>query len=179
MKTKIDKYNIDTRMTVTQRIANFLDWAIKNGGAREVIAYNDLFRAVIGGKRPRMTSPEIKTLRHKMGRVRQILREDYERDLISVPGVGVRASVDSEDLVRNALPPRARAARSANSSLTRTVGLVDQKTLPHTAEFAPYRKWLGEITTAARVITSGGLDRLRPNALAATNPIATAEKKAS
>lgn len=132
-------YRIDDKKQLTERAAECLSQlAEQNPGG--FIAYNLLYKAVIGQKvTPKLKSQEVEGLRKKMHRIKQILREQYNRELVSAPGVGVRATTGDVDKLEKVVPKRVMVFEKARARLVNVTESIELKNVPvgH-----PMRKYL-------------------------------------
>lgn len=135
-------YKFEPKMALTTRAAHYLNWAAEHF-PKQFTPYNVLVKAIMGyAKMPRLESEEVEKMRSGMSRVRQILRTKYQRDLFSVPGVGVRATTDDADVAQTTLPRQSRHLKSAQASFVLTANLCDASNIPDTPEFAQIKKWV-------------------------------------
>jgi hypothetical protein len=140
-----------------QRAAQALDWAAEQF-PEQWVAYNILLRAIRGfSHTPKLASRDVENLRHKMSRVREILRRVYSRDLISEPGVGVRATSASLDVLKTAMVQRARRLASASTNYAATAALVEASEIPATEANRPWLQWWkSSVKQTLAVITDDG-----------------------
>jgi len=150
----------DYKQALTTRAAHFLHWAAINY-PRQYTPYNVLVKAVQGySKMPQLKSEEVERMRAGMTRVREILRTRFQRELDSVPGIGVRATVDSADTLTVSLPKRMRRLESAKKAVTQTVSLIDTASIPDTAEMKPWKAWLNkDVGEVMKAITSPDFEK--------------------
>ena len=64
-------------------------------------------------------------IRNNISTARRIMRRDYKRDIVGVPGVGVRATVDELDIVQTAAVRDAKTVDRAARKFSDTVDLVN------------------------------------------------------
>jgi hypothetical protein len=149
-------YHHDATMTIPERTAHALDWAAAHNGGM-IVPYNILLKAVMGYNRmPRLKTEEVEALRRKMSRARQLLEKVYGRALVAVTGIGVRATVDGEDAVRNsAKPAGARLERAAQIFKDR-LALVNKAEVQDKELLA----WLRGANAHVKQITAGSFDDL-------------------
>jgi hypothetical protein len=139
---KQNGYEIQVKMSKPQRAAHFLDWNAKHSPG-DFVAYNELLKAITGvGRMPQLKSQEVEHLRRNGYAIRKHLFEKYGRELVSLPGVGVRASIDDADVLKNVVPKKATRLQSARVGFIKTVSHIDQKNIPDTAEMRPLKGWL-------------------------------------
>ena len=124
-KNALSDYKFDAKWSRVMRIAHFLNWAAEHL-PYDLIPHNEICRAISGYDRtPAHNSKEVESVRSSMSAVRTKLESDmFKRGLISEIGVGVRASVDATDVVKNCIPVRHDRIRRGKVALIRTSGLV-------------------------------------------------------
>lgn len=137
-KIDVKAYRFDQSLAKTRRAAHFLDWlARKHPG--EFVQYNIVLKAIMGYSRtPRLDSQEVVHLQQSMSRCRLILETEYDRGMITMPSVGVRATYDDDDRAKNELPTKMRRLSSAKQSVERTVNAIDPRKLTD----ARVKRWL-------------------------------------
>jgi hypothetical protein len=134
-------FNVNSQLSIPERTAQALDWAARTY-PRQLVPYNVLLQAVMGfEKMPRLNDQQIEQLRSKMGRVRVILRTKYARGLVSEPGAGVRATVDSADQLKTAVVRSAARHHRSGVALASETSLVNINEVPNTPENAKLVKW--------------------------------------
>lgn len=149
-------YHHDSHMTIPERAAHALDWAAAHNRG-QVVPYNILLKAAMGYSRtPRLQTQEVEQLRTKMSRVRQILEKTYGRALVSVPGIGVRATSDGEDAVKNAAQPAGVRLERAAKLFKQRLALVDQAQVKDKDLLA----WLRGAKAHVKQIDAGTFDDL-------------------
>lgn len=135
-------YVIDQGMSRVQRAAHYLDW-FAHGHPGEWVAWNELCRAIQGYQRKLLLkSDEVEHLRKNSSSIKKVLFEKYAREVISLPGVGVRASIDDSDVLKHVVPKRASRLTSARNSFVTTVEALDPRNIPNTPEMLPHKVWL-------------------------------------
>lgn len=155
-----EKFEIDLGMSRAQRGAEFLHWfAKKNPGV--YVAYNELVQNINGYKRkPLLKSEEVEQMRKSMTAVKRLLFDKHEREIVSLPGVGIRASVDDADKLKNVVTKKAGRLQSARVSFVKTVSTIDQRTIPNTPELVPYKNWLNrEVKDLMKQLSSAEFER--------------------
>lgn len=97
----VSLFPLDTGLKKPQRIAAFLDWWAQRH-PYDFSAYNELLKAIEGYKHlPRITSDEVDSIRSRVRSAERILLSKFGRVAIRNRGLGIRASVDDEDMLRN------------------------------------------------------------------------------
>ena len=138
----IGDYKFNAKMSKTNRIADFLDWAARNY-PRQFVPLNLVVKAIQGYSRtPQINSREVETTKAAMGRVNGILQGQYERSLYSVSGLGVRATVDSGDAAQTVMPKKSSRLKAAKNSFLATANLIDPAKIPDTPEMRPWKQWI-------------------------------------
>lgn len=141
-KKDISTYEFEKEMSQTKRIAHFLDWAAVNM-PKEFLQYNVVLKAINGYKHlPRLETKEVEFVRTAISRVRKVLLADYKRGTVTMPGVGVRATVDDADMVVHDVAKKGQRVTSAMNAFTASVNVVNVANIPKTAEMAPYQKYI-------------------------------------
>jgi hypothetical protein len=132
------EYTIDPKWSKAYRVANALDFAATHYPKRAV-SYPLLVKAIFGyAKMPKAQSKDVEGVKSCLQRARTILNEKYHRALISVPGFGVRASVDSTDALEQDLPKKAKRLNQARKQFIVGANLIDEKKIPANH---PMKKW--------------------------------------
>lgn len=154
------KYEIQLKLTSGQRAAHFLDWNAKHSPG-EFTAYNMLFKQITGVARtPQLKSEEVEHLRRHSHSIRKTLFDKYGREMVSLPGVGVRASIDDADILKNVVPKKASRLQSARVGFLKTVSNIDQKNIPDTVELKPLKNWLNrEVRELVKQISAPEFER--------------------
>lgn len=146
-----DLYEHDPKMSMAQRMANYLDWAATNWPG-EYTPYNRMLKAINGYARmPHMDSKEVETMRASITRARSILIEKYGRELVTSPGTGARATVDDTDAAKNALAKKARHLSGAVASFKKTAAIIDASQVTDPT----VKKWLQTDVKAVLRLTQG------------------------
>ena len=128
-------------MSLTKRAAHCLDFTATNY-PKQYIPWNWVYQAIQGFARtPRHDSEAVINLRMRGSAIRQACISLYKRTTDTHPGLGVRALVDDEDVVRYAMVKSTKRFISAKNALVQTASLVDVKKLPNTPEFQEFKNW--------------------------------------
>lgn len=154
-RKSIKAYSPNIKDTLVRRGAHFLDWAAKHF-PRQFIPYNLAYAAVMGIDRmPILSSREVETFRGTTARIRKVLIGEYGRELVTMPGTGFRATVDSTDVLKQQVPRRVGAFIRAKESLKATAGLVNTTEVPDTEELKPLKRWFSRsLGDALKVLNS-------------------------
>lgn len=156
----IAKYTPDTKLSLTQRVAHYLDWAAGEF-PKQFTNYNIVLKAIMGYARtPTLGSEEVESLRRNIGRVKQIMVKQYGREVVSAPGLGIRATVDDADTLTTALPRKITRLHSAQRAASATAELIDVSKVPDTAEMKPWKRWFSQdVKSALKTLTSPEMER--------------------
>ena len=140
-KTSVDlsTYVKNDADPLSLRCADFLHWLSKKS-PEIFVAPNVAVKAIMGyGHTPRIGSDEVIKLRQRYGTIRKILRKKHNQDLIIESGAGIRASVNSADVLVSSLPKYVTRLDRARTAVIQVDNLIDMKTVPNTPALAPYR----------------------------------------
>lgn len=140
-RAEVSQYESDSSQSMTKRIAHFLDWAAVNM-PKEFLQYNVVLKAVMGYKHlPRLETKEVEFVRSAISRVRKVLLDVYKRGTVTMPGVGVRATVDDADMVAFDVVKKGKRVQSAVKSFTDSVNIVNVSAIPRLPENAGIIKY--------------------------------------
>lgn len=156
----ISKFTTDAKLTIPARAAALLDWAAEHY-PMQFVAYNVLLKGVMGyGKMPRLDTKEVEQLRAKITRIREILMSDFGRELVTMPGSGCRATVDSADTLKHNVTKRIVKVRLAKQALAKTASLVDPSKVPNTEEYKALKSWFNrDVHDVLKTLTSPEFER--------------------
>jgi hypothetical protein len=113
----------------------------------ETILYEEIVQALDGLRsRPKPGNPRIKQIRNIISNARVVMRRDYNRDIVGVPGVGVRATVDDLDMVQTAAIRDAQRVDRAARKFDETVSMVNTEEFKLLAEHSPDPTAFKELT---------------------------------
>jgi len=156
----IDKYQNRSGGTLVERIAHYLNWAAE-AYPKQFTPHHFVVKAIHGYERaPAPGSDQVKSLKGALQRVKKVLRESYGRELDSQIGYGIRATVDSTDVLTVALPKKMRRLSSAKTGVQETAALIDRSKVVSNAETAPYLKWYDrDITQVLKTIGSPDFEK--------------------
>ncbi len=136
-----ENYEFDEKTSLVQRTAHALDWAATHF-PMQFVPYNVLLKAINGfGYTPRLGSVGVENLRSSMSRVKKTLRITYGKGLVSEPGVGVRATIDSADQLRTDVRRAASRHHSSGKALAAAASLVNLSDVPNTPENKKILTW--------------------------------------
>jgi hypothetical protein len=153
----INAYSFVPTMSRTRRIAHFLDWAAKHL-PREVHQFNTIAKAVNGfGHLPRLDSKESALIQGVASAVRKVLLTDYKRGMVSVRGLGIRATVDDADIVIYDLPKKAERLQGAITSFASLTNVVNPANIPKTKEMQPFLQFTRQAKEAVGLLYSNNL----------------------
>jgi hypothetical protein len=139
-----DEYKVDVTMINAKRAAHALDWLARRHPYM-IVPWNVLYRViVISARTPLPGASEVKKLQRAAQRIRKHLIATFNRYLVVLRGIGVRATVDDLDKAKRVHVP-------ATDKMVRTVQAVedinthiDVTKIPDTPENSPYRKVIKE-----------------------------------
>jgi len=137
----ISKFTTNHKLSIPNRAAQYLDWAAKNY-PHQYTPYNLMCQALMGYDRtPKLKNAEVERLRNSSGRIRAILVEKFERDLVVQPGLGPRATVDDADKLKMVMPKKSARLASARAQFVNTANSIDPKQIPNSPELASLKDW--------------------------------------
>jgi hypothetical protein len=123
-----------TKNTLSGQICEFLHHMAVEF-PHETILYEEIVQALDGLRsRPKVGNPRIKQIRNLISNARLVMRRDYKRDIVGVPGVGVRATVDDLDMVQTAAIRDAQRVDRAARKFDETVSMVNTEEFKLLAE---------------------------------------------
>ncbi len=136
-------YKVPKEFTKPQRVAHALDWAATHY-PHHYVSYNVLLQVIDESPRlPRIDNPEVEILRRRMHEVKRVLFEKYQRRLANMPGIGVRATVDSADVLKTVMVRDAIRVESVRKTAINTASLITLAEIPNTDENRPLKEWFG------------------------------------
>lgn len=120
-------YSLNLDLSKAGRIAHFLDFRAKSH-PKQFVPYAVIAKAIFQLKQmPRTDGKDVETVMRLMGNAKQVLLRDYQRDVVTMRGYGVRASVDSTDALEKVLTVKATRLDGARKSFEATLELIDDK----------------------------------------------------
>lgn len=124
---KLEDFNINISLSMPKRIASFLDWAAKVAPGRPV-SYQLLTKVCAKtGRLPTENDSRVTVVRNAVHRAKSVLMDEYGRGVVSHPGMGIRATIDSEDTARTQMENDARRITSAIRAADRTRSIINVK----------------------------------------------------
>lgn len=129
MMSILEEWIPDMEQGISSRAASLLDFAAKKLPGQPV-PWTIVTKRVLGGAR--MPSPDSKNvidMRHLASSIRVVLERNFHRGLENVAGLGVRATIDSDDYAQTQLVRRAKRHESSYRRLVEGRQLVDTKTM--------------------------------------------------
>lgn len=141
---KIEQYTTDMSLSLTQRAAHFLDWAAKNMPG-DPIPYNVIVKKIMNlPQLPRLDNDTVDRFRRSAGAgLKKAMIDKYGREIVNLPGIGIRATVDDADRLANVAPIKARRLNAARKSFMITATGIDLRNVPNTPEYAGLKAWMG------------------------------------
>jgi hypothetical protein len=111
---------------IAARAADLLDYAArKKPGAP--IPWTWVTKYVLGGRILSADSKTVVDMSRRSGGIRQILMKNYRRGLQNFPSVGVRATVDDDDLADTQLRKQTKQHEASRQRIIQTRSLIDTK----------------------------------------------------
>lgn len=128
-KFRATDFRPESGLSVPGKIAQMLDWAAdKSPGT--VCTYPQIAKAILDlNKMPRFDSREVEMIRGRMSAASLIMRKEYNRDIVTVPKEGARATFSDEDLLSNCITKKARRLYSAKERLSEAIAILDEEGL--------------------------------------------------
>lgn len=158
-KTKLAEYRrIRIRdSSLGRRIAHFLDWAASNM-PHQYFQYNVICQQVNELNRvPPANDKQVDLIRNSMTSAKRILLKRYKRGFDYQRNVGVRATVDSDDVVNRPLVTAVVRQHRAQQRTEELIGLVDQRQLS-----AKERAYFLSVVKTNRAIENADVQKLLP-----------------
>ena len=114
-----------TKGTLSGQICEFLHHMAVEF-PHEVILYEEIVQALDKLRsRPASNNARVVQIRGNIATARKVMRRDYNRDVVGVPGVGVRATVDDLDIVQTAAIRDAKTVDRAARKMSATFDMVN------------------------------------------------------
>jgi len=152
-------YHPNNKLSMVQRIADFLDWGAKNRPLT-FFAYPSVTKAVMGFDRhPRSTSTEVEMVKRAMTRVRPHMLTHYKRGVVSVPSVGVRATTTDLDFTQNCVAKTSNKLNTIGKRLQQQVEIVDLGSFPTSEEGKKWGRFIRDTRSVVREIMDPEFER--------------------
>lgn len=164
-KTVVIDYEPLPGMSLTQRIAHFLDWAAKNlryqyFPAQEILKAINKYKTT-----PRAASKETESVKACMTRARELLRKEYKRGYVCQRGIGYRATVNDEDKTRFDLTDRTKRLASAKINVDNSLEMIDTRRITSsTQEGRKLRNFVQNVKQISKLISDDRIQKLLPPA---------------
>lgn len=127
-KMKLTQFKTEEK-AICRRVAAFLAWCAAKY-PYQIITYEEVTQAIFDLSRiPTAGSRHVKSVRGQMSSTGKILMDGYKNTLITMRGIGVRASVDDSDILRYSVTKEADRHRQTGKKLTETAALVSPEKL--------------------------------------------------
>lgn len=140
----------DVKMSLPRRIAQYLDWAAQKAPGRPV-SYQMLTKVCeFTPRMPTEKDKRIDTVKRAVKRAKPVLMDEYGRGVVSHPGFGIRATIDSEDVARTQMEVDARRITSAVKAADRTRSLIKMSEIKD----KELKARVGTVNSAIRVLVS-------------------------
>lgn len=124
---KLEDFSVDINLSMPKRIASFLDWAAKVAPGRPV-SYQLLTKVCAKtGRLPSENDSRVTVVKNAVSRAKNVLIDAYGRGIVSHPGMGIRATIDSEDTARTQMENDTRRIASAIKAADRTRSIINVK----------------------------------------------------
>lgn len=136
IKLKLSEYH-PKEQYISSRIAEFLNWGAEKY-PRSVFTYEEITQAIFTlGSLPKVGSKQVQNIRNAVSRARIIMRDKFKRDIVTIKGVGARATVDSADTLTTSVVREVASHERSCKKLKETVALINNKELQDLIEKAP------------------------------------------
>lgn len=134
----------EERTAAYRIVAHYLDWAAKHHPGA-FTPWSVVLRVIQQrGSTPRESNQEVQLLRKRATAVRRTLIAEYQREMENLPGIGVRATADSLDVIKSRVVAQQARLSSAARSFQATANLVDLSEIPNNAETRPVKEWFSQ-----------------------------------
>lgn len=144
-------FRADPEETIPRRLVKYLLWANVKTPNRpmdpRLVAQSVLFLS----RKPTRDSKDVKRLLKSVGKAREIMRTEHKLDIMNIPGVGLRCSVDSADVVTHSYEADAKRTARQIRRMDQTRSLINPSELKDPA----LRSRFNSLSAATRILTSG------------------------
>jgi hypothetical protein len=119
----LDEWQPNMTRGIVARAADLLNFAAekKPGG---VVPWTHVTKRVMGGKMPSADSKLVKDMMGRSGGIRMVLMRDYSRGMENITGLGVRATIDSDDLANTQLRRQVKQHEASRQRVLATRALI-------------------------------------------------------
>jgi hypothetical protein len=142
----LEQWEPDRKKGLAANAANLLDFAARKK-PKEPISWSWVTKCVVGGKMHHPDSKIVVDMRARCSAIRRFLGRDYNRGLVSVRGLGVRATTDSDDYANTQLRKDATTYETARQRLVTSRARVDTKTMKN-KELKAWAEDVSKVLTA-------------------------------
>lgn len=158
----VANYEPPPGMSLTQKVAHFLDWASKHV-KYQYFQPNEIVKVINSyNHTPRLNSKETASVKACMYRVRTILREEYGRGYVCQRKIGYRATVNDDDKARFDLPDRAKRLVTAHNNVNHSLSLIDVNKISSTDEGKKLRGFVKNVKQISGLISEDRIQKLLP-----------------
>lgn len=132
-------------VSVALKIAQMLDWAAMKAPGT-IVTYPQIAKVILSlGRLPRQDAREVEMVRSRVSSARQKLISDFERDLVTEPGIGCRATFSDADTIANCITKRTRRLLLAKDRLTESINILSEEGMIEAKSDIPQLvEWLNE-----------------------------------
>lgn len=146
-------YKVQLEMTRNQRAAHFLSWAAEKHPFH-FFSPSAVVKHCMGYARfPQERSKEVEDFSHASGQIRKLLFKNYEKGLISLPGQGIRCSVDDFDFTKNCISKTSKRLVSVQAQLAEQVAVVDVGTFPQNVDGKKWTTFIKSTNSAVKQLS--------------------------
>lgn len=136
------EFPLENKMTMPHRIAAALHWLAENY-PYEFKPWTVIYQMVMGQTvLPKASNLEVIHLKDRTQAVKRILNERYNRGIITMTQVGVRASVDDGDRAKYCVTKAISRHLATARSVKREIEAVDAKKIPDTPEMRSVKQFM-------------------------------------
>lgn len=143
--------------SMAERGAHALHWAAQRF-PKQYVPYTLLAKVMLNlPHMPRAANPDVVTTAGRVTSIREKLIKNFGCSAVVMPKVGVRATVDSEDVLKTDMVSKSKRLASARRGYVASAKLVDVAEVPKTEDNKPWIGWyqqgvkqvLGQISSDA------------------------------
>lgn len=157
LKSVLD-FKIDTKDSLPRRLANLLYWASEEMPGRAIAKTHAAKIVLVLPRLPNEDSKDVKKISGVTAAARKILEDEHQRGLLTIFGMGIRATTNSEDTAKTQYERNAKRVVSAVTTLDKTRSIIKTSEIKD----QDLRNRVAEIGKAAKILISPDvIDRLR------------------